>query len=60
MTLLYDKLTYKPEMVAPMIGVGRNMVYALIRSGALRSIRVGRNILVPASAITDFLNGDKN
>ncbi|WP_407569637.1 helix-turn-helix domain-containing protein [Deinococcus altitudinis] len=60
MTVLQDKLTHKPDEVAPLLGLGRNSVYALIRSGALRSIRVGRKILIPASAITDFLNGEKN
>ena len=40
-----------------MLGVGRNGVYDLIRSGQLRSIRVGRKILIPLTAIEDFLNG---
>jgi excisionase family DNA binding protein len=60
MTLPHDKLTYKPEETGPLLGLGRNSVYALIRSGALRSIRVGRKILIPTSAITEFLSGEKN
>ncbi|OLV17492.1 hypothetical protein BOO71_0008689 [Deinococcus marmoris] len=40
-----------------MLGIGRNGVYALIRAGKLRHIKVGRKILVPLSAIEDFLNG---
>ncbi|GAA5436433.1 MULTISPECIES: helix-turn-helix domain-containing protein [Deinococcus] len=51
------RLTRKPEEAAPMLGVGRNGVYDLIRSGQLRSIRVGRKILIPLTAIEDFLNG---
>jgi excisionase family DNA binding protein len=51
------RLTRKPEEAAPMLGVGRNGVYDLIRSGQLRSIRVGRKILIPLAAIEDFLNG---
>ena len=51
------RLTRKPEEAAPMLGVGRNGVYDLIRSGTLRSIRVGRKILIPLSAIEEFLNG---
>ncbi|WP_082869767.1 helix-turn-helix domain-containing protein [Deinococcus puniceus] len=31
-------------------------VYDLIRSGELRSICVGRRILIPLTAIEDFLN----
>ena len=56
MTLPQDKLTHKPEEVAPLLGLGRNSVYALLNSGQLRSIRVGRKILVPTSAIEEFLN----
>ncbi|WP_161881482.1 helix-turn-helix domain-containing protein [Deinococcus alpinitundrae] len=53
------RLTRKPEEAAPMLGVGRNGVYDLIRSGALRSIRIGRKILIPMSAIEEFLNGEQ-
>lgn len=52
-----QRLTRKPEEAAPMLGVGRCGVYALIRSGQLRSVRVGRKILIPLSAIEEFLNG---
>lgn len=53
------RLTRKPEEAAPMLGVGRNGVYALIRSGQLRSIKVGRKLLIPLSAIDEFLSGGK-
>ncbi|KEF34105.1 excisionase [Deinococcus sp. RL] len=51
------RLTCKPEEAVSMLGMGRNSVYALIRSGRLRSIKVGRKILIPLSAIEEFLNG---
>lgn len=51
------KLTYKPEELPAMLGIGRNGIYELIRSGRLRSIRVGRKILIPVVAVEDFLNG---
>ena len=51
------RLTRKPEEAAPMLGIGRNGVYTLVRSGQLRSIKVGRKILIPLSAIEEFLNG---
>lgn len=54
------RLTLKPDEVGPLIGVGRNSVYALIKSGRLRSIRLGKKILVPLSAIDDFLSGPMN
>lgn len=53
-----QRLTRKPEEAAPMLGIGRCGVYALIRSGQLRSIKVGRKILIPLSAIEEFLSGN--
>lgn len=51
------RLTRKPEEAAPILGIGRNGVYELIRTGQLRSIKVGRKILIPLAAIEEFLNG---
>jgi excisionase family DNA binding protein len=52
------RLTRKPEEVGELLGIGRNGIYALIRQGEIRSIKVGRKILIPLSAITDFLRGE--
>ncbi|WP_104991709.1 helix-turn-helix domain-containing protein [Deinococcus sp. NW-56] len=49
--------TRKPKEAGQMLGLGERSVYALIRSGQLRSIKVGRKILIPLSAIEEFLNG---
>lgn len=38
-----------------MIGVGRGLAYEIARSGRLRVVRVGSRILVPVSAIEEFL-----
>lgn len=54
---VHARRTCKPGEAAPMLGVGRNGVYDLVRTGQLRSIRVGRKILIPLTAIDDFLNG---
>lgn len=43
--------------LARMLGVSKNTAYDLVRSGQLRSIRVGRQIRVPRSAMEDYLNG---
>lgn len=62
MTLIHDvptRTTRKPEEVALILGIGRNNIYEVIRSGQLRSIRVGRKILIPLSAIDEFLNGQQ-
>ena len=49
-------LTLRIEELMPILGVGRNTAYELVRSGQIRSIRVGRQLRVPKDAILDFLN----
>ena len=45
-----------PE-AAGFLRIGRNKTYDLVRCGALRSIRIGRQLRVPRDAILDFLHG---
>lgn len=52
-----QRMTRTVEEAAPLLGVGRASVYKLIKSGELRSVRVGRKMLIPLSAIDAFLNG---
>ncbi len=35
--------------------VGRNVAYELVRSGQLRSVRVGKNIRIPRDALVEYL-----
>lgn len=49
-------LTLKVEDLMPILGIGRNTAYELIRSGQIKSIRVGRNIRIPKSEVFAFLN----
>ena len=55
-----QRLTRRPEEVGRLLGTGRNNVYELIRTGQLRSINVGRKILIPLAAIDEFLAGEGN
>jgi excisionase family DNA binding protein len=54
------QLVYEAKEIEPILRLGKNAVNALLRSGKLRSVRYGKKYLIPASAITDFLSGDKN
>lgn len=51
-------LILKVDDLMPILGIGRNTAYALVRSGQIRSIRVGRQLRIPRDALIDFLNGE--
>jgi excisionase family DNA binding protein len=44
-------LCLRVEDAARALGIGRSTVYDLIRSGRLRSIKIGRRRLVPRDAV---------
>ncbi|MFB2022231.1 helix-turn-helix domain-containing protein [Pseudoflavonifractor sp. P01025] len=48
-------LTLRVEELMPILNIGRNTAYELVRSGTIRSIRVGRKILIPKSEVVRFL-----
>lgn len=43
------------EEVAGLLNIGRSTAYDLIRSGRLRSVKIGRRRLVPRDAVEDLL-----
>ena len=48
-------VTLRVEDLMPILGIGRNTAYELIRSGQIRSVRIGRQILIPREALLEFL-----
>ena len=48
-------LTLRVEDLMPILGIGRNTAYGLVRSGQIRSVRIGRQIRVPKEAVIDYL-----
>jgi DNA binding domain, excisionase family len=48
-------VTLRVEDLMPILGIGRNTVYELIRSGQIRSVRIGRQIRIPRDALLEFL-----
>jgi excisionase family DNA binding protein len=46
---------YRIAEVMEILSLSRTVIYELIRSGRLRSVKEGRSRLVPASAITDYI-----
>ena len=48
-------LPLRVEDLIPILGIGRNTAYELVRSGKIRSIRIGRQLRIPKDAIQDYL-----
>ncbi len=53
-------ISLRVEDLMPVLDIGRNTAYALVRSGRIRSIKVGRQIRIPRNAVIEFLSGDGN
>lgn len=51
-----NQVLLRPEQVAKAMSVSRTAVYALMRSGELRSVRVGRSRRVTPEAVADFVS----
>jgi excisionase family DNA binding protein len=47
------------DELAKVFRCGRNQAYDLVKSGTIRSVRIGKAIRVPTSAIREFLAGDR-
>ncbi len=45
------------EELMPILGIGRNSAYDLVRSGQLRSIRIGKKIRILKQDLQQFLGG---
>ena len=50
-------LTLRVEDLMPILGIGRNTAYELVRSGKIRSIRIGRQLRIPKDALVAYLSG---
>lgn len=46
---------YRVEEAADALRLSRSVVYELIRSGRLRTVKAGRRRLVPVSALAEYV-----
>ncbi|MFL0276985.1 helix-turn-helix domain-containing protein [Mycobacterium sp. SMC-19] len=52
----FNSRLWTVEAVMQRLSIGRSMVFDLIRSGELRSVKVGRRRLVSETAINDYID----
>lgn len=48
-------MVLRVEDLMPILDIGRNTAYELVRSGQIRSIKIGRKIRIPRDAVADYL-----
>ena len=41
--------------VQQMLNIGRNKVYELLKSGEIKSIRIGNKYIIPKKSVIDFV-----
>ena len=49
-------LTLRVEDLMPILGIGRNTAYELVRAKQIRSVRIGRQLRIPKDALIDYLS----
>ena len=50
-----DKLLYRPGEAAQVLGIGKTVLYGLIRSNRIRSIKDGKFRFITADALTEYV-----
>ena len=50
-----EQLMYRPVEAAHMLGMGRTVVFWLIKSGRLRSVKLGGDRFITADALRAFV-----
>jgi excisionase family DNA binding protein len=51
-----DQLLFSPERAADKLEIGRTRMFALLKSGELQSVKIGRSRRIPATALTAYVN----
>ena len=53
----FAKLTYSVSEAALVLGISRSTAYECVHTGQLRSVQLGRRVVIPKSAIAELLAG---
>ena len=53
-------LTLRVEDLMPILGVGRNTAYELVRSKLIYSVKIGRQLRIPKQALIDYLTSSRS
>lgn len=51
-----DRQLYRPERAAEALDCGRTTVYALMATGELESVKIGRSRRIPADSLARYID----
>jgi excisionase family DNA binding protein len=54
-----ERLAYRPDEAADLLGISRELVHDLLRTGQLRSVKAGRRRLIGKHHLEEFLAGEQ-
>ena len=49
------RIAFRPNEAAQALGVGRDVIFGLLRTGELRSFQAGRARVIPAEALREWI-----
>lgn len=49
-------LTLRVEDLMPILGIGRNTAYELVRTKQIHSVKIGRQLRIPKQSLIDYLS----
>ncbi len=50
-----NKILLSVDEMAELLSIGRSKAYALVQDGTLPSLRIGRSVRIPLSALEDWV-----
>lgn len=53
-------LTLRVEDLMPILDIGRNTAYELVRSKQIYSVKIGRQLRIPKQALIDYLTSSNS
>ena len=56
---LAERLAYSPDEAAELLGISRELVHDLLRTGQLGSVKAGRRRLIGKHHLEEFLTGEQ-
>ena len=55
-TVSTERLALSVEEAAGRLGVSRSLIWKMVNQGTIRTVRAGHRVLVPVSAVEEFLS----